>query len=76
MSGEGIDIPTANYYISVTGDDSNDGSIGNPFATIKKAFGLCSSGELIYLRQGDYDEHIGEYSGGASAHADHNDANG
>jgi len=75
MSGIGIAIPTANYYVSTTGNDSNDGSITTPFATIKKAFGLCSSGELIYLRGGSYDQHIGTYLGGASANSAHDSAN-
>ena len=75
MSGEGIAIPTADYYVATTGNDTTgDGSIGSPYATIKKAFGLCSSGELIYLRQGDYDEQISQYYGGATAHADQEDA--
>jgi len=77
MSGEGITIPAADYYVATDGNDvTGNGSIENPYATIRKAFSFCSSGELIYLRQGDYDEHIGEYSRGAYAHADHNNANG
>jgi len=75
MSGIGIAIPMANYYVAITGNDSNDGSITAPFATIKKAFGLCSSGELIYLREGSYNEHIGKYLGGASANPAHDSSN-
>ena len=52
MSGEGIDIPTANYYISVTGDDSNDGSIGSPFRSLTAAAAAATAGDLIFWRGG------------------------
>lgn len=52
MSGEGIAIPTANYYISVTGDDSNDGSIGSPFRTLTAAAEVAVAGDLIFWRGG------------------------
>ena len=75
MSGIGVAIPIANYYVSSGGSDSDAGTISAPFATIKKAFGLCSSGELIYVRSGVYDEHLGQYYEGASANPAHGSAN-
>ena len=48
MSGEGIAIPTADYYISVTGDDSNDGSIGTPFRSLTAAALVATAGDLIF----------------------------
>ena len=74
MHGVSIEIPTANYYVATTGSDAWAGDINNPFKTIEKAFGMCSSGELIYIREGEYDEHFGQYSGGISANVAHDAA--
>lgn len=42
------------YYVSKTGNNSNNGSISSPFLTIEKALQSISGGDLIYLREGVY----------------------
>jgi hypothetical protein len=44
------------YYIATDGSDSNDGSIGSPFASIPHALSLLdgSGGHSIYVRGGTY----------------------
>jgi hypothetical protein len=43
------------YYVAPTGSsDSNDGSIGSPFATFGKAIGLATAGDTIFARGGTY----------------------
>jgi len=41
-------------YVSPTGSDTSDGSIGSPFATIGKAMSVVTAGGTIYLRDGIY----------------------
>ncbi|HEU6447851.1 MAG TPA: right-handed parallel beta-helix repeat-containing protein [Verrucomicrobiae bacterium] len=46
---------TAKYYVATNGSDSNPGTnISAPFATLGKATGLANSGNLIYVRGGNY----------------------
>ncbi len=50
-------LPTlaATYYIAPTGgSDSNNGSLGAPFATFGKAIGLALPGDTIFARGGTY----------------------
>jgi len=51
-----ISIITAQntFYVSTTGNDTNNGSKDSPFKTIQKAIDVVKSGELIYLRGGTY----------------------
>lgn len=42
------------YYVAPWGNDSNDGSIYSPFATLDQAQSAASAGDLIYLRGGTY----------------------
>lgn len=44
----------ADYYISPTGNDINDGSIGYPFLTIQHACNIVNPGDTIILREGTY----------------------
>lgn len=44
-----------NIFVSTTGNNqTGDGSIGNPFATLQKAIDNVSPGDVIYLRGGTY----------------------
>jgi parallel beta-helix repeat protein len=47
-------LAAGSWYVSTTGDDGNDGSIGTPFLTLEKARNVASSGDTIYLRGGTY----------------------
>ncbi|MDE6143611.1 MAG: right-handed parallel beta-helix repeat-containing protein [Muribaculaceae bacterium] len=42
------------YYVSPSGDDSNDGSLGSPFLSIRKAIETAKPGTTIFLREGTY----------------------
>ena len=44
----------ADFFVSTSGNDSNDGSIDHPFATIPKAVSLVAAGDNIYLRGGTH----------------------
>jgi hypothetical protein len=50
----GCSCSAAIYYISPSGSDSGDGSIGSPWATLAKARNSMSSGDTTYLRGGTY----------------------
>ena len=45
---------TGQIYVSPSGNDTNDGSIGSPYATIGKAMSVVTAGGTIYLRDGIY----------------------
>ena len=47
-------ISNSTYYVSPTGNDSNTGSITSPWATLTKAWGYVSPGDVIYMRGGTY----------------------
>lgn len=42
------------YYISPSGNDSNNGSINAPFFTLNKAWSVVKAGDVIYARGGVY----------------------
>jgi hypothetical protein len=44
----------ATYYVSPNGNNSNPGTIAQPFATIQQAHDVASAGDTIYLRGGTY----------------------
>lgn len=43
-----------NYYVSLTGNNSNSGSLNSPFKTIFKASQVAQPGDFIYVREGIY----------------------
>jgi hypothetical protein len=47
---------SADFYVSLTGNDANDGSIVNPFRTLQHAINLVAPGDVIYMRGGLYAE--------------------
>jgi hypothetical protein len=42
------------YYISPSGNDSNNGTISSPFFTLNKAWSAARAGDIIYARGGVY----------------------
>ncbi len=42
------------FYISVTGNDNNPGTIDRPFATWQKGFQVAAPGDTVYIRGGRY----------------------
>lgn len=43
-------------YVAKNGDDSNDGSLENPYLTITKAANEAVAGDIVYIREGVYEE--------------------
>lgn len=53
------------YFVSLNGNDANDGSIQSPFATLNKAQSVVQPGDNVYFRGGTYkiqESQIMEYS--------------
>ncbi len=42
------------YYVSVNGNDLNDGSYARPWATWQKAFATANAGDIVYIMGGTY----------------------
>ncbi|MCK5175252.1 MAG: right-handed parallel beta-helix repeat-containing protein [Planctomycetes bacterium] len=49
---------SATYYVSASGDDSNVGSIDQPFRTIAKAATVIRAGDTCLIRGGTYHEAV------------------
>src|SRR5579884_1251246 len=43
-----------NYYVSPSGNDANDGSLDQPFATIQKAATVVTPGSVVHVLPGTY----------------------
>jgi parallel beta-helix repeat protein len=54
------------YYVATTGNDSNPGTMDQPWRTIQYAVGRIDSGDTIYVRDGTYPESIVISSSGAA----------
>ena len=52
LTAETIDVPKQVVYVATTGNDSNDGSASNPFATLQKA--VDSGALMIRVAAGEY----------------------
>ncbi len=46
------------YFVATNGNDNGDGSVRQPFLTIKKGVTKLSPGDTLYLKQGRYYEQI------------------
>ncbi len=49
-----INLTAATYFISPEGDDSNNGNIDTPFASLQLANKLVKPGDTVYIRGGLY----------------------
>lgn len=47
-------MPDGDFYVAPWGDDANDGSLDNPWATWERAFNSRSPGDVVYVRGGVY----------------------
>src|SRR5574343_87824 len=54
------------YYVSKTGNNSNNGSTNAPWLTIAKAAATMVAGDTCIIRDGDYDEHVEEGTDGTA----------
>jgi parallel beta-helix repeat protein len=51
-------VYAATYYVSPSGSDSNNGSIGSPWKTIQKATSTLVAGDTVLIREGKYNETV------------------
>ncbi|MCU7552707.1 right-handed parallel beta-helix repeat-containing protein [Chitinophagaceae bacterium LB-8] len=54
------------YHVSVTGNDTNEGSVGKPFRTINYAAQQAVAGDTITVHTGTYREWVNPKNGGSS----------
>ena len=46
------------YFVAKDGDDTNPGTIDDPFASIQHAIGRLKPGDILNIREGEYKEHL------------------
>jgi hypothetical protein len=51
---QGSSVSAATYYLSPTGSDANNGSVGAPVSTIMRAQSLAASGDTVIINGGTY----------------------
>ncbi len=49
-----LNAAIANYYVSPSGNDNNNGDINHPFYSLNKVWTVISAGDLVYMRGGTY----------------------
>lgn len=49
---------THTIYVSINGDDKNNGTISKPYRTFKKAALEAKAGTVVYIREGIYNEQL------------------
>jgi len=54
------------YYVALTGDDSNDGTVAHPWQTIQKAAHTLVAGDTVYIRAGAYHERVTPQNSGSA----------
>jgi len=54
------------FYVSPSGDDSNPGTESQPWKTIQKAANTVNPGQIVVIKEGDYNEFITITNGGIS----------
>lgn len=61
-----ISFSGAAFYVAVDGSNSDDGTIGNPWATISKANNELNPGDTVFIREGTYSDGIDPARSGSS----------
>ena len=56
QTADDFTLNESHCFISLDGDDSNEGSMGKPFRTFKKALEVLTPGMTCYIREGEYEE--------------------
>ena len=49
------------YYVSIEGNDSNDGSFDHPWKTLSKGLNSIKQNDTLYIRGGVYNERVNIY---------------
>ena len=56
-----------NYYVSIDGNNSNNGSINSPFLNIQNALWAATAGDNIFVRSGTYAEKLAWTNSGTAS---------
>lgn len=56
-------VKATNYYVAPNGNDSNPGTISQPWLTWQKGFSTVSAGDVLYIRGGNYTGMYGDGHG-------------
>lgn len=60
-------MAATNYFVALTGNNSNPGTYASPFRTIQKAATVAQAGDVITVRDGAYSERVTTARGGSNA---------
>ncbi|WP_282123489.1 T9SS type A sorting domain-containing protein [Algibacter mikhailovii] len=55
-----------NIYVATNGDDTNDGSLNNPYKTFSKAISVMNAGDVCIIKGGTYEEELSINKNGTS----------
>ncbi|HSM24823.1 MAG TPA: DUF1565 domain-containing protein, partial [Anaerolineaceae bacterium] len=58
--------PSPNYYVSLSGNDANSGTLAKPWRTIKKATDTLVAGDTVKILPGTYKEKLIPKNSGTS----------
>ncbi len=58
LMGAALCANAAEYYVSVDGNDANEGSFQSPFKTVQKGMNTVQPGDTLFLRGGIYREQV------------------
>ncbi len=61
-----LNASATDYYVAKDGDDSNTGTIDNPFLTISHAASIAVAGDTVYIREGTYEETLTPQNSGTA----------
>ncbi|TYA65946.1 T9SS type A sorting domain-containing protein [Seonamhaeicola marinus] len=53
-------------YVAKNGDDSNPGTMESPYLTISKAASVAVAGDIVYIREGTYEETLSPANSGTA----------
>lgn len=56
-----LSLSGSTYNISPDGNDSNPGTISQPFYSLNKAWTVVSAGDIVYMRGGTYELNSQQY---------------
>jgi len=51
-------VPAATYYVATTGNDTNSGTLAQPFRTVGKGTATAATGDTVQVAGGTYSEHV------------------
>ena len=54
LCGSAASAQAAEYYVAPTGNDSNAGTMSQPFATLQKGVSVSAAGDTVWIRGGTY----------------------